>query len=72
MPLTSFHRVADINKDGRKEIVAAADDGHLVGSNAIYALYCQGDNPLTDSWQLETSCHGHLCCQRCQDRRPGQ
>ena len=46
--------VADINQDGRMEIVAGVDAGTSSELNAIYALYCEGDNPMTDTWRLET------------------
>ena len=51
-PVSSM-AIADINNDGRMEIVAGIDAGTSSEQNAIYALYCDGDNPMTDSWRME-------------------
>ena len=44
--------VADINHDGRLEIIAGVDASG--SANAIYALYCSSDDPLTGTWSRET------------------
>ncbi len=44
--------VADINHDGRLEIIAGVDASGT--ANAIYALYCDSDDPLTGTWSRET------------------